>query len=82
MELRFKKLAEKLGYKVVPISTRINGVIQRRADVMGVEKQGDFIMVIPRRMYGFPIQAHRDIFGCQHPDYFICEKVLLKDYYA
>ena len=76
MQLRFKKLAEKLGYKVVPISTRINGIIERRADVEGVEKAGDFVMVVPRRMFGFPVRSHRDLLGSQHPDYFTCEKTL------
>jgi hypothetical protein len=82
MQQRFKKLAEKLGYKVVPISTRINGIIQRRADVEGVDKGGDFVMVVPRRMFGFPVRSHRDILGTQHPDYFTCEKALLRHYYG
>lgn len=82
MESQFKQLAEELGYEIVPISTRINGVIERRADVEGVDKGGDFVMVVPRRMFGFPVRAHRDLLGCQHPDYFTCEKALLKHYYG
>jgi hypothetical protein len=82
MELRFKKLANRLGYKIVPITSRINGMFERRADVMGVEKHGEFVMVIPKRMYGFPIKAYRDFIGAQHPDYFECEKVLIWKHYA
>jgi hypothetical protein len=82
MEDRFRELAENLGYEIVPISTRINGIIERRADVEGVEKAGDFVMVVPRRMFGFPVRSHRDLLGSQHPDYFTCEKVLLRHYYG
>jgi hypothetical protein len=82
MQLRFKKLAERLGYKIVPLTTRINNILTRRPDVMRVEKHGDFIMVIPKRMYGFPIASYRDLLGLQQPDYFTCEKVLLKKHYV
>ena len=82
MQLRFKKLAERLGYKIVPLTSRINNILTRRPDVMRLEKHGDFIMVIPRRMYGFPIASYTDLNGFRQPDYFTCEKILLKKHYA
>lgn len=80
--LRFKKLCARFGYKVVPITSRINGMFEKRPDVVGVDNHGEFLMVVPRRMYGFPIQAHRDLLGARHPDYFECEKTLLMKYYG
>lgn len=76
MQERFKQLAERLGCKIVPIATRVNGVLTRRPDIMGVDKHGEFIMVIPKRMYGFPNKSHTDLGGRPHPDYFECERIL------
>ena len=76
MESRFKKLCQRLGYKIVPIATRVNGVLTRRPDIVGVDYHGEFVMVVPKRMYGFPNFTHRDLNGFQHPDYFTCEKTL------
>jgi hypothetical protein len=81
MEARFKLLCERLGYKIVPIATRVNGTLTRRPDIVGVDYHGDFVMVVPKRMYGFPNKSHRDLNNYQHPDYFTCEKTLyLKTY--
>jgi len=81
MQLRFKKLCERLGYKIVPIATKVNGVLTRRPDIVGVDYHGDFVLVVPKRMYGFPNKSHRDLLNMQHPDYFTCEKTLyLKTY--
>jgi hypothetical protein len=81
MQQRFKQLCERLGYKIVPIATKINGILSRRPDIVGVDYHGEFVMVVPKRMYGFPNKSHRDLVGMQHPDYFTCEKTLyLKTY--
>jgi len=76
MQKRFKKLAERHGYKIVPVATKVNGRLTRRPDIMGVDYRGRFIMVIPKRMYGFPLEAHKDLSGYTHPDYFSCEETL------
>lgn len=70
-----------MGYKLVPIATKVNGVLTRRPDILGVDYHGDFILVVPREMHGFPNRNHCDLGGRQHPDYFTCEKTLyLKTY--
>jgi hypothetical protein len=51
MQLRFKKKAEKLGCKIVPVCSKVNGKLTRRADIMAVERHGEWVMTIPRRMY-------------------------------
>jgi len=80
---RFKKLCKRLGgYKITRLTTRLNGELTCRPDILRVERHGEFVMVIPRRMYGFPIAAHRDLANLQHPDYFMCEKILLGKHYA
>lgn len=33
-------------------------------------------MTIPKRIYGFPTEGHRDLLGRQHPDYFELETKL------
>lgn len=82
MESRFKKLCKRLGYKIVPIATKVNYRLTRRPDIVGVERHGEFVLVVPKRMYGFPIRAHRDLNGWQHPDYFTCEKTLFEKTYG
>jgi hypothetical protein len=80
---RFKKLCDRLGgYKIVRLTTRLNGELTCRPDILRVERHGEFVMVIPRRMYGFPIRAHRDLARLQHPDYFMCERILFSKHYA
>lgn len=79
---RFKKKAEKLGCKIVPIATKVNGTLGRRPDILGVEHHGEFVMVIPRRMYGFPNATHVDLGGRTHPDYFECERLLYSKFYG
>jgi hypothetical protein len=61
---------------MVPIATKINWILQRRSDIMGVDNHGEFVMVVPKRIYGFPIRSYRDFNNWQHPDYFVCEKIL------
>ena len=78
---RFKNLAERLGCKIVPIATKVNYKLTRRPDILGVEKHGEFIMVIPKRLYAFPNASHRDLGNRPHPDYFTCEKILYKKLY-
>ena len=73
---RFKKLCKRFGYKIIPIASKINWKLQKRTDIVGIDYHGDFIMVVPRKMYGFPIRSHRDFNGFQHPDYFTCEATL------
>lgn len=76
MASRFKKLTERFGFRIRPISTKINGKLQRRPDILGVFYHGEFCLVIPKRMYGFPVRNHRDLLNNQHPDYFTCEMML------
>lgn len=33
-------------------------------------------MTIPKRIYGFPTESHKDLLGRQHPDYFDLEHKL------
>ena len=82
MLARFRKKAEKLGCKIVPIATKVNGKLTRRPDILGVERHGEFVMVIPRRIYGFPNKDYKDLGGRPHPDYFICEKTLYQKFYV
>ena len=65
-----------MGYKIVPIASKINYHLQRRPDIQAVYYHGDYIMVIPRVMLAFPNKFHKDLIGCQLPDYFTCEKTL------
>lgn len=81
MQKRFKSLAERLGCKIVPVATRVNNRLTRRPDIMGVEKHGEFVMVIPKRIYGFPNASHVDLGGRKHPDFFECERILYKKLY-
>ena len=73
---RFSKLCERLGYKLVPIASKINGRVQRRPDILGVDYHGDFIMVVPRIILPFSNRFHCDLNGIQHPNYFGCEQML------
>ena len=73
---RFNKLCKRLGYKLVPISSKINYHQQRRPDIQGVSYHGDFIMTVPKIILAFPNRYHKDLLGNQHPDYFTCEKNL------
>jgi hypothetical protein len=79
---RFKRLCQRFGYRVVPITSRINGMFERRPDVMGVDNHGEFVMVVPARIYGFPIMSYKDLLGATQPDYFACEKTLLMKHYG
>jgi len=81
MSNRFKKICDKLGCKIVPIATRVNNKLTRRPDILGVERHGEFVMTIPRRMYGFPSQSHTDLGGRQHPDFFSCEITIYNKFY-
>lgn len=73
MQLRFKKLAERLGFKIKPTGCFINGTFSRRPDVMSVQYKGRHIMTIPKRILGFPSQGHRNLIGQVNPDYFELE---------
>lgn len=55
---------------------------ERRPDVVKVDNHGEFLMVVPKRMYGFPIASYLDLLGGKHPDYFTCEKTLLMKHYG
>ena len=77
MENRFKKLCDRLGYKIVPLTAFINGRLTKRADIQAVTYQGDLIMVVPKRMYGFIIDDYTDFGGNKLPDYFNCEATLI-----
>lgn len=79
---RFKKIAAKFGCKIVPVATRVNGSLGRRPDILGVEHHGEFVMVIPRRMYGFPNSNHKDLGGRIHPDFFRCEQLLYQKFHV
>lgn len=79
---RFKQLAERLGYKIVPVSANFNGQIARRPDIMAVEKHGVFVMTIPANMYPLLDRSYRDLVGIVQPSYFDCEDKLYKKHYA
>lgn len=74
---RFNEFVKRFGCVISPLSTKVNGVLTRRPDIMKVERHGDFIMVIPRNMYAFPNSSHRDLGGRPMWDYFKCEQYFL-----
>ena len=79
---RFKALVEKHGCKVVPVATRINGVLTRRPDIEAVEFHKQFVMTIPRRMYWTRSKYHTDLGGRTLWDYFECEQYFFNKLYA
>jgi len=81
MHWRFKKICDRLGCKIVPIATRVNGTLTRRPEILGVEHHGESVMVIPRRMYGFPNSKYTDLGGRPHPDFFECERIIYSKFY-
>lgn len=76
---RFKKLCDKYGYKIVPVMSRVNWNLTRRPDILAVEKHGQWVMTIPKRMYSRRFFTHNDLAGRQHPSYFECEHKLYND---
>jgi hypothetical protein len=46
-------------------------------DIDSLQYHGKHIMTVPRRIYGFPTESHRDMTGGKHPDYFDLEYRLL-----
>jgi len=79
---RFKHKAEKLGCRIVKVSNKINGVIGQRPDILAVMRRNEWVMTIPRHMYSLPNRKYKDLIGHIHPDYFVCEKILYKKFYA
>jgi hypothetical protein len=79
---RFKFKAEKLGCRIVKVSNKINGVITQRPDIRAVMRRNEWVMTIPRHMYAVPNRGYKDLGGRPHPDYFICEKILMSKFYA
>ena len=80
---RYKKLAERLGYKIVPVMTKINGHLTQRPDILRVEKYHEFIATIPKEMRHFRMGGHTDLSGNPHPGFYECEQKLYNDrFYA
>ncbi len=79
---RFKEKAEKLGCKIAPVANKVNGKLTRRPDILAVIRRNEWVMTIPRHMYSLPNRGYKDIGGRQHPDYFVCEKILYSKFYA
>ncbi len=79
---RFKEKAEKLGCYIVPVANKVNGKLTRRPDILAVMRRNEWVMTIPRHMYGVPNRGYKDLGGRPHPDYFICEKILYSKFYA
>lgn len=67
-----------MGYKILPVASKMNGRLCRRPDIKGVYYHGEFVMTIPERMYGFRSKRHRDLNGIEQPDYFYCEALLFR----
>ena len=76
---RFKKLAEKYGFRIKKVSNcqYVNGKlvgILRRPDILSVQFKNHHIMTIPKKMYGFMKRGYRPMgWNRPHPDYFTCE---------
>ncbi len=79
MRKRFNRLAERFGYRIVPVMTRVNGHLTRRPDIEAVEKYHEWIQTIPVEMYTERTQGHVDLGGRQHPGYYECEQKLYND---
>jgi len=79
---RFKKLAEKYGFRIKKVSNKyyVNEKLQkivRRPDILSVQFKNHHIMTIPKRMYPFIKQGHRPIgWNRPHPDFFTLEHQL------
>lgn len=79
---RFKKLAEKYGFRIKQVSNPYyeNGKlvkIVRRPDILSVQYQNHHIMTIPRKMYAFLKPGYHPIgWAKPHPDYFKLEHEL------
>jgi hypothetical protein len=70
---RFRKLTDRFGWKIRPITCIINGKLTRRPDILAVENHGLWEMTIPKRIYSLSDQTYTDLLGLQHPSYFECE---------
>jgi hypothetical protein len=63
---RFKKLANKYGFRIKKVSNTyyINNKIEkivRRPDILSVQYQNNHIMTIPKKMYGFIKRGYHPI---------------------
>lgn len=76
---RYKKLAKRYKYKIVPVMTGFNGVLTRRPDILAVEKYHEWITTIPTEMRHFRMHGHDDLGGRQHPGYYECESKIYND---
>ena len=74
---RFERLIKRFGCKIVPVATRVNGILTRRPDILGVDYHGTYVMCIPKKMYGFPNRSYRDLGGRPMMDYFRAETYFL-----
>lgn len=79
---QFADLCKRFNFKIVPVMTRVNGEFTRRPDILGVEKNGDWVMTIPTRMYAFRMKDHVDLGWREHPGYYDCEtKIYNEQFY-
>lgn len=79
MHKKFKALCERYGYKIVPVMTRVNGLLTRRPDIQAVEKYHEWVATVPKLMYANRMPGHVDLGGREHPGYYECEQKILND---
>lgn len=73
---RLLKVIKRLGYRVVPVATRVDGVFTRRADIQAVYDGDSFLMTIPKIVHLLTMEGHVDLGGRQHPGYFVIKNTL------
>ena len=76
---QFSTLCGRFNFKIVPVMNRINGEFTKRPDILAVEKNGQWVMTIPRDLYAFKSEAHADLGGRPHPGYYDCETKLYNE---
>jgi len=79
MHRRFKKLCDRYGYKIVPVMTRVNGMLTKRPDIVAVEKYHEWVATVPTEMPAERMHGHTDLNGIPHPSFFECEQKIYND---